>query len=313
VRGTAALIVPPSLGWRGVAARAHQVGCCRGYDRRVVRIARWSGLVAFVLAGCAAVPPASPTVPAGLRPYADVARFLLPGSSSVAFSVHELHSERAAPGATRVARRAFCGSDFEPTQGFGYGRYHGIEVWDFGAGGLRGEQPEGEPAASIGGVLVWHGAEERRPDYVVETWICHVDDRFVVSSHDRDLLERALARTGDVTELLRPFAAVQLLPEDADSVVCLQPRHEDRNRYWVGRPIPTETTVAGICGAPPSLLLFHRQPLPAQFVSFGSAYADSPPVTTSRDGWQVTTMVLRVDATERMLLVQLLSGLDIFI
>jgi len=236
----------------------------------VRRITRWSGLVAFVLAGCAAVASDARAVPAGLRQYADIARFLLPGCSSVAFSVHELDPDGAAPGAARVVRRAFCGSDFEPPHGVGYGRYRGIGVWDFGAGGRRGQKPEGEPAASIGGVPVWHCQEERAAEYVVETWIGQVDERFVVSSHDRDLLERALARTGDLAELLRPFAAVQLLPDDADSVVCLLPRHEDQTLYWVGRPVPTETTVACLGGAPLSLMLFHRQPLPAEFVSLGA-------------------------------------------
>jgi hypothetical protein len=57
--------------------------------------------------------------------------------------------------------------------------------------------------------------------------------------------------------------------------------------------------------------LYHRQPLPEQFTFV--QFATAPPATTSNDGWQITTIDLRVDDTARMLILEMLFGLAIFI
>lgn len=245
-------------------------------------------------------------MPVALRPYADAARFLLPGFSSVSLSTHEL--DEAGPNGQKFSRRAFCGSDFERPGGVGVGRFRGIEVADWGPAGLDGGRPEGEPAATIRGVAVWHTHEEHYDGNVTDLWIAWVDDRFIVSSHHRDLLERSLARTGDLATLLQPFAALNVMPAEADGAVCLLPRPEDHT-YW-GRPVPIETTVVALCGN--RLTLFHREPLPPEFLALSRPGA--PPTTTSRDPWQVTEILLRADdPTWYWLIVHVLSGLAIFI
>jgi hypothetical protein len=130
-----------------------------------------------------------------------------------------------------------------------------------------------------------------------------------VASCDRDLLELALQRSGRLDRLLMPFAILPALPADSESVVYLLPRPRDRT-YW-GRPVPIEMMRASL-SSEQQLRLWHRQPLPEQFISW-SDYAQAPPRTTSEDGWQVTTLDLHVDATMRWLLLDLLSGLAIFI
>jgi len=125
-----------------------------------------------------------------------------------------------------------------------------------------------------------------------------------VSSHYRELLEQSLARTGDLAMLLQPFAALNVLPDDANGAVCLLARPEDHT-YW-GRPVPIETTVVALCGN--RFVLFHREPLPHEFLALSGT--DAPPATT-RDGWQVTEAP--IGSLPYMLVVLALSGLAIFI
>jgi len=52
--------------------------------------------------------------------------------------------------------------------------------------------------------------------------------------------------------------------------------------------------------------------LPEQFTAWQD-YANGPMVTASLDGWQLTTLDLRLDPSTRMLLLESLCGLAIFI
>lgn len=184
--------------------------------------ARPSLLLAF--ASCASAP-----LPEALLPYEDAARFLLPGFRTVALSTHEF--EDPAPNRQMFFRRAFCGRDFERPGGVGIGSYRGIEVMDFGPAGLGGARPDAAPAASFAGVDVFHTHSRHRDGNVVDEWFAWVDDRFSVSSHHRELLERSLARGAELTTLLQPFAALSDLPGDATGAVCLLARPEDQT-YW---------------------------------------------------------------------------------
>lgn len=146
----------------------------------------------------------------------------------------------------------------------------------------------------------------------VRIWRAHVDDRFAVWSHHRELLIQSLARTGVLADLLRPFPAVQALPDDADHVVCALPRRDDQ-AYW-GRPLPIEPTVTCFRSEPWRLLVLHGQPLPQQYAD--TARALGPTTTTVPDGpWLMTVNVQQSsgDDVMRSLVAELLFGLAIFI
>lgn len=259
---------------------------------------------ALALAGCAGVAPSGTEVPKPLQRYAEAASFLLPGFESVA-----LYTETA--WATEPEQRvlvAFCGSDFEAPVGVGYGRYRGIEVIDFGPSGVP-EQPIPGVRTSIGDVPVFHHRHEVRPDHVVETWIALVEDRFVVTSHQRDLLQLALRRAGRLDELLRPFAAISMLTEDAESVVCLLPR--PIRTAW-DRLVPIEPMVVSL-SASLCLRLYHRDPLPEPLATWTIGWSSAPPTTTTADGWRLTSSDLRLEPPGRTLLLLLLTGRSIFI
>jgi len=259
-------------------------------------------LVVLVLAGCATAPP---PVPAPLLPYASVAGFLLPGFHTVAMGTDE--HQPGGGKARRDLRWALCGSEFEPPKAADVGRFRGVYVEDHGPGGLSGVRPKGDPVHPCGEFAVWRDRHEGRGS-VLDCFVAHVGDRFVVESHDHELLERALARRGDLATLLAPFAAVRLLPADADGVVCLQVRPGDET-YW-GRPVPVETTVVSTSGNRVTLL--HRESLPRQFLP--TEFAIGPPSTTSRDGWQITQFEWRRESEmEWQLWMMMLMGFAIFI
>lgn len=275
------------------------------HHSRVLRRTVW---LVLMLASCALPPSSENSVPSSLRRYRDVASFLLPGYPSIAFYTLPLDGVSAT--SVQVALCARCGSDFQAPDGVGYGPYRGVEVLDFGPSGIGDDKPAGNPI-TIGGSPAWHLPASDRPGSkpTADSWVAHVDGRFSVASCDRDLLELALQRSGRLDRLLMPFASLPALPPDSESVVYLLPRPTDRT-YW-GRPVPIEMMRATL-SSEQRLRLWHRQPLPEQFTSW-SAYAQVPPATTSEDGWQVTTMDLHVDPTMRWLLLDLLSGLAIFI
>lgn len=262
----------------------------------------------LALASCALSPAVAHPVPASLRRYEEVASFLLPGFQSLALCTLPPDEDSTAGG--RVALLARCGSDFQAPRHVGYGAYRGVEVIDFGPSGIGAETPRGD-LVNVGGVPVWQlcSTDEPRTEHSVDTWVAHVDRRFVVITHHRELLEMALQRSGRLDQLLQPFASLPALPADAESVVCLLPRPSDHS-YW-GRPVPIERMRAAL-SPEHRLQLWHRQPLPEQFTAW-SAYAKGPPATTSEHGWQVTTIDLQPDPTMRSLLLDLLSGLAIFI
>lgn len=287
-------------------------------------------LVALVASSCQAPVPlvGKPGVPMALLPYADAARFLIPGCSSLSFARQELDPEAAtspaeAPTSCRVAR---CGSAFEAPKDVGYGRYRGVEVWDFGPGGLHhyvggdrgmpatgGRADPAVPATPIAGYPVWHVPGAEAPAYVLEVWVAHADDRFLVWSHDGEVLAQALARPGDLSDLLRPFAAVQWLAEDAEHVVCALPRPEDRS-YW-GRPLPVEPTVSYFRPGPWRLLVLHREPLPQEYANLATNVGPAS-ATTPLGPWLQTEMVEHEgqgDPMMRDLVAELSFGLAIFI
>lgn len=276
------------------------------------RITLVCGLIACALGSCASTGADEFAVPAALAKYADIARFLLPGHSSLLFAHANMMPFAEFDDATTNGLVARCGSDFELPHDAGAGaRYRGVVVVDHGPGGLGAETPQGEPT-SIAGAPAWHvRAEDTVDRYVLEQWIAHVDGRYVVISYDKQLLECALARTGDLAALLRPFAAVHALPDDVEAVVCLLPRPQDR---YYKLPIPVEATVACASAGATRLQLFHSQPLPAEFLVADRLLA-SPPVQTHRAGFLVTEMVLdRSDNTRDTLALVLLAyfGFAIF-
>lgn len=89
----------------------------------------------------------------------------------------------------------------------------------------------------------------------------------------------------------------------------LLPRSADRT-YW-GRPVPIEPMVITLT---PQLRLRmrHREPLPAEFVSW-QQFAKGDPTTADHGDGTVTTLELQVDATLRLLLLELLFGLAILL
>lgn len=279
--------------------------------RHFTRCGALAVLAALAAASCSTAPQ-PPAVPVVLQPYAEAARFLLPGHSSLSFrrTDREPFEVRAAGAATRTMLVASCGSDFEKPKGVGSGRFRGVQAGDVGPGGVRQAselESEGFRAVAIDGGQAWHKREEVYDSHVSEIWLAQVDDRFVVWSPDRTDLERALARTGDLAELLRPFAAVRLLPDAAECVLCLSPRPGDPG-WDPSYMLPVEPTV--VCAPTPSrLVLFHRQPLPecvAGWPGDGTA-----PTTTSRSGFHVTEVA--VDAELSEILLYALFGLKIFI
>src|SRR5436190_2393939 len=213
---------------------------------------------------------------------------------------------------------SLVGSDFERPRGLGWGPYRGVEVLDFGAGGLRHHEPVSDAATeTIAGIPVWHHVDDAPPtggearDYQIpaERWEARVDDRFCVWSRDRALLVQTLARTGTLADLLRPFPAVHAMPSDVDSVVCTLPRPTDET-YW-GRMVPVETVVS--CVYPTRVLFFHRQPLPKQYVGVERVGSATRP-RTSRDGeWTVTERDVDMAGPWRAILIDSLFGLAIFI
>jgi hypothetical protein len=272
---------------------------------RVLRLTRWMWPL---LAACTSLPSNETSVPTSLRRFEEAASFLLPGHQSLAFYTLPLDDAPATPGLVVLCAR--CGMDFQPPRGVGYGAFLGVEVMDFGSSGLDGAKPAGEPT-TIGGVPVWHlrSTDTPQPERTPDSWVAHVDGRFVVSSHDREQIELALQRSGRLEQLLIPFASLPALPPDSESVIYLLPRPTDRT-YW-GRPVPIELMRASL--SPENRLqLWHRQPLPEPFTSW-STYAHGPPTTISDNGWLVTTMDLQIDVTLRWLLLETISGLAIFI
>ncbi len=263
----------------------------------------------LLLTSCALSPSGGHSVPSSLRRYDEVAAFLLPGYQSLAFYTLPLDGDSETPGQVALCGR--CGSDFQAPRGVGYGPYLGVEVLDFGPSGIGDDdRPAGLPT-TIGGVPAWHlpSTDEPGAEPAPESWVAQVDRRFVVTSYHRELLELALQRSGRLDRLLLPFASLPALPPDSESVVYLLPRPTDQT-YW-GRPVPIEIMSATL-SPQQRLRLWHRQPLPEQFTDW-STHAQRPPVTTSEGGWQVTTIDLRIDATMRWLLLDMLSGLAIFI
>lgn len=247
-------------------------------------------------------------MPAALLPYADAARFLLPGHSSLSFQAEDLNPVAAglAQDAPRAMRVAKCGSAFEAPKGTGYGRYRGVEVFDFGPNGLHHYvREEGAPATSLRGVPVWFTPESDPPRYCAASWHAAVDDRFLVLSSDRDELERALARGGDLASLLQPFPAVHAIAGDVEAIVCALPRPDDTT-YW-GRPVPLETIVVCVRRSPRSLLIFHRQDLPMEFTD----WYRGPKVgrTEERHGpWRVSAFALGADDALTQLMLDVLFG-----
>jgi len=171
---------------------------------------------------------------------------------------------------------------------------------------LRGEPPVGEPDQPIGQTAIWRDRTVRRDGAVIHTFVAHVEERFIVWSHDRELLARALGRPGELSTLIRPFAAVRLIPRDADAVACLLFRPGDELRFW-GRLIPRETTVVAGCGR--RIMLFHREQLPEGFLEMFALAV--PPSTTSRDGWLVSELTVSADVHLELLWL-CLAGLAIF-
>jgi hypothetical protein len=253
-------------------------------------------LILLALAACASAP-----LPEALLPYADAARFLLPGQQSRLF-----HREAVAgdddPENPVSAPVASCGSDFAPPMHVGSGPFRGVTVWDLGAGGLAGaragraaviyslQPPRIEAAAAIAGCPVWH---EPATGQRSATWCAHVEDRFVVWSYDRDDLTAALARPGQLAELLRPFATVHALPADAESIVCALPRPEPKRSVaaWLtgGAPTPAEPTVSCFRPAPWRLLVWHKRPLPEMYALPFQRLGGS--TATPAGEWTVTTGV----------------------
>ncbi len=271
-------------------------------------ITRACWLAVIALASCATVaPPVDPAVPAALRPFADAARFLLPGQSSLAFYEEVRPDAAALPAdAPRVMRVAKCGSNFEAPKGTGYGRFRGVEVIDFGPGLLRHYiRDTGEPTTWLGGVPVWFAAETDPPRYCAASWRARVDDRFLVWSSEREVLEHALTRPGNLESLLQPFAAVHVLPVESEAVVCALPRPDDTS-YW-GRPLPIEPLVVCVRRAPRSLLIFHRQELPKEFTT----WYEGPQVgrTTEQHGpWLISGFALGADALLTRLMMDVIFG-----
>jgi hypothetical protein len=267
---------------------------------------------AAVLAACAAAPDAARTLPRALVPFADACTFLPTGFDSLSF-------DHVAADRSPAARPFLCarvGSDFRPPKGVGAGAYRGVEVFDFGSAGLPADlegfhdpQPAARaPTEHVLGSPVWHYRENEPMRYVPERWTARVDDRFYVTASERALLVRALSRAGRLDELLRPFDAAALIPDDSATVVCTLPRPDDAS-YW-SRPIPIEPVVACFRPAPLRLVLFHRTALPAEYVMRDLSPAAAP-TTSVQDTWRVTQYQL--DEVSASLLAELLFGLAIFI
>jgi hypothetical protein len=260
-----------------------------------------------LLGACAAGPR---PLPDGLARFADACRFLPAGFDSLALSVDELVALRGdAPG---IALHARAGSDFRAPKGPGYGAFRGVDVHDFGAEGVERLAPITEaPVERIAGSPVWHFAESEPARYCAEAWIARVEDRFLVVASERALLVQALARSGSLAELLRPFPAALGVAADAEALVCTLPRPDDRT-YW-GRPVPADTVVAWIRPAPWRIELHHREPLPAEYLAWTEHHPE-PELTVTHDGTnRITCFRLPEDAMLREMLVDLLFGLAIFI
>lgn len=274
------------------------------------RVLPGGALAVFLLAGCSSTGP----VPGALQPYTDAASFLLPGCSSLLFRTGELDADAARGEGTRACLVARCGSGFEPSKGVGYGPYRGLEVLDFGAGGAPNpaQFEPGEPSTPIAGIPVWSAPYSSRSADTARTFTAVVDDRFVVWSHDRELLAAALARTGDLAALLQPFAAVHLLPDDAESIVCALPRPDTAN--W-GRPTPSEPTVSFFRRGPWRFCVLHERPLPPDGYADPASWCDPRTRTTVRlRPWLLTEAVVVDDsASLRELWTDFLFGLAIFI
>lgn len=95
-------------------------------------VRRTAACITFALAGCQTA-PSTFHLPPALQRYELAASFLLPGHRSLALYSLPLEPDEGAPAAPPdTLLVACCGSDFEAPRGEGYGRFRGIEVFDFG-------------------------------------------------------------------------------------------------------------------------------------------------------------------------------------
>lgn len=263
-------------------------------------------LLAAFASACAATP-----TPAVLQPFHLVARFLPVGLDSVAFAT--MPGPVAGEPDDAQVRWALAGSRFEPPHGVGVGRFHGVVVTEYRPGTRPADVPlpERDPDAVVAGAPLWREAMPgTRTDE--PPWFAWVEGRFLVWSFERALLEAALQRGTLLGDLLAPFPALDLVPDDATHVVAVLPRPQDRS-YW-GRPVPDQPIAAWMQSAPPRLTLAHVRPLPQSWLDFAGGYAVAPATTRAVGSWQISQHELAADS-ERMfeLFAYLLAGFAVFI
>ena len=273
----------------------------------------------FALVACATVP--STSVPRPFERFAAACQFVPPDMLSFSFREEELDPEAAGLPAT-AARRIWVvrgDRDFAAPPRYGYGKFRGVQVFDFGP---RGATPyaglEKElPIATIAGIPVWFTPEESKSGYIAPSWSAWVDDRFLVMSSERETLAQALARTGRLDRLLQPFAAARQLADDASEIVCVLPRPGDQT-YW-GRVVPIEPVVTAVQPDPWRLQAFHQQALPPEYGALFDILGD-PTQRSSRQvkAWTLTEVRLQEQAplwksVNGGLVFELLFGLAVFI
>lgn len=276
-------------------------------------------VLACTFAACASAP--SPRVPRAFERFADACQFVPPDMLSFSFLEEELDPEAAGLPATAAQRMLVlrAGRDFEPPVTYGYGKYRGVQVMDFGPGGGApyARLEKGPPSTTIAGVPVCFQPGKAERPYIAPQWSAWVDNRFLVISSERETLAKALARTGRIDRILEPFASVRELGDDAADITCVLPRPGDQS--YLGRFVPTEPVVAAVLPDPWRLVVFHRQPLPPEcaelFDTIGSAAKRSSHELRT---WTVTEVPLQkagllgLDVTGRLVL-DLLFGLAIMI
>jgi hypothetical protein len=283
-------------------------------------VLRAGGIFCLALAACSTSPPSDRPIPRALERFADACQFVPPGMLSFSFCKEELLPAAARrPSSSNSMLVVRAGRDFLPPKGVGYGKYCGVEIWDFGADGMSvWTAPEATPpTAEIAGVSAWFTPEEER-GYVAPCWRAYVGGRFALFSSERETLALALARTGRLAEILQPFDAARELADDAEDVVCALPRPGDTS-YW-GRKVPVEPMVTAVRPGPLRLQAFHQQPLPPEYAAlFDEPWCSARQTTVRIGGWTLTEGELSPtdDAPSiaglRSITFDLLFGLAIFI
>lgn len=258
------------------------------------------------LAACAghqpdqSTPPSLLPVPSCLEPYAEMARFLPLGLKSYAFGIDQTFEPRP----VLIAR---AGESFKPPDGYGIGPYSGVEVLDFGTEAPPDLEVAPQPRRLVeecNRTTIWAGVPATAGAAIF--WWAVVDRRYRVSSYDLDSLRLALSKPGNLPEILATFPAVCEVSKNADYVVCLLPRPEDklssnRDQIWQ-RPIPIDVMVVAISTASRLLVVWHEHTLPSEFSDVLGAYCVKWPSTVlASGGWMRSEALLSNGAQVRLL------------